>query len=384
VVEIVVRPYEERDEEGFMLVRSLTYNDGLPIPLENRRSRFTRGFVAEREGQIVGVYRILDLTCTREAALLNHGGVAGVAVLPEFRRSGVGSIMMARAIRLMREQGQAIGSLYGFRESWYRKLGYEVCGKRIQVVCPTHRLPKVQDSGLSVRRLEPADWPLIQPCFEAWAYARSGMSLRTPLLWERFLNEHKPNAIYAAGDPVEGYVALSHQVAFWAEQRLSEVVWSTERGYRSCLETIHQLGINKSAMAWYEPSDSPFAAQHIDQGVELSVQRPIMFRLTDVPSAFEALKPTESGEFTFEVEDEIVPENRGPWLVRFGDGKVEITRAGKAGLAFHIRHLTQAYLGDPSLSDLARIGLVTVRDANTLQNAIKLLGPMPVYCGEFF
>lgn len=383
MAEIVVRPYEEKDEEGFFLVRAMTYNSGLPVPPEQRTNRFYRPFVAEFEGAIVGVYRLLDFTCTRGLTLLRNGGVAGVAVLPELRRAGVGAAMMRHAIRQMREDGVHLSSLYAFRESWYRKFGWEVVGKRLEIVCPTHRLPKVT-SGLGVRRLGPEDWETIQPCFETWAQERSGASLRTPLLWDRFLNEHRPNAVYAFGDPVEGYLAVSHKVDFWVEQRLTEVCWSTPRGYLGCLEMMQQLGINKSAIVWFEPSDGPFYARFMDEGVSVSVARQIMFRANDVPGSLRSLRTDQTGEFCIEVADEVVQDNRGPWKVRFSSEGVDVEAGGEPDFRIDIRPFSQALLGDPSLRDLLAMGAVEVLRPQGVEEAARLLSPMAVYCGEFF
>ncbi|HEY0868547.1 MAG TPA: GNAT family N-acetyltransferase [Fimbriimonas sp.] len=381
--EIVVRPYEDRDRDEAFSVLALTYNDGREIEPEERRWRLTAGYVAVLDGRIVGVYGILPLTCTRGEAVLTHGGIAGVAVLPEHRRTGVGSAMLRYAPGRMRAEGLHLGSLYAYREAWYRKFGFEVAGRRLEIKCPVSRLPKVR-TDLPIRRLGPGDWRIFQPCFEAWAKERSGMSLRSETLWGRFLNESKPNAIYVAGDPVEGYVALSHQTAFWADQRLSEVVWSTERGYQACLEIMTHLGINKESLTWYEPSDSPFYTRHLDQGITVRLERPIMFRVNDVPESLRRLKPRSEGRFTVAVDDELVPENRGPWSVVYSPEEVRVEPADDADIALDIRQWTQAFLGEPSLEDLRRLGLVGVRNQAGFASAAQLLTPLPTYCGEFF
>jgi predicted acetyltransferase len=380
---IIVRPFEERDSEGYFAVRSFTYNDGLPVAPENRVFRFTSPFVAERDGEIAGVMGLLDMSATRERAVLPCAGVAGVAVMPHLRKSGVGSAMLSWLPRHLREQGVVLTHLYAFRESFYRKFGYEVCGKRIKIVCPSHRLPKV-DSDLPVRRLTPDDWRLIEPCYQAFAHARSGLNIRSETMWQRVLNENKPLAIYAAGDPIEGYVAVSHSVAFWVTDHLSEVVWSTRRGYEAAMAIIGGLAINKAGFSWFEPSDSPFYARYLDQGVEAKIERPIMYRVCDVPAALRSLVPAGEGEFTIRVRDEIVPENEGPWRVVFGRDGVEVSPAADADIQIDIRQFTQAFLGEPDLRELLRHGLVDCANPAAFQAASNLLPPTPAYCPEFF
>jgi predicted acetyltransferase len=198
-------------------------------------------------------------------------------------------------------------------------------------------------------------------------------------MWDRVLNEVKTLAIYAAGDPVEGYVAVSHQTAFWVDQWLSEVAWSTERGYRASIAVMHQVGINKSSVSWYEPSDSPYYAQYMDQGVEVKVDRPAMFRVCDVKGALEALTPAGDGEVSLAVDDPEVPENCGPFQVSWSDGKVAVFQAAKAEIEMTIGRFTQAFLGEPSVEDLIRNGLLPPSEP-----LARLLPASPVYCGDFF
>nr|HWA84206.1 GNAT family N-acetyltransferase [Fimbriimonadaceae bacterium] len=143
--DIVVRPYEPQDQEQTWHVRAMTYNSGRPIPIEQQVYRTATPYVGELDGRIVGTFVIMDMTCTRGSrAAWKTGGIAGVAVLPEARQAGVGGAMMRWALRHMRENGYVLAALYAFRETYYRKFGYEVCGLRHKVTCPTSRLPKIE------------------------------------------------------------------------------------------------------------------------------------------------------------------------------------------------------------------------------------------------
>ncbi|HWD39916.1 MAG TPA: GNAT family N-acetyltransferase [Fimbriimonas sp.] len=381
---LTFREYEPHDEEGYYRVRSLTYNDGLPIPPEHR-SEFKYGtrYVAIQDGEVAGAFNALHMTATRGKALLTCAGVAGVAVSPHTRRSGIGLKMMQWSVAQFRSEGFHLASLYPFRETFYSRAGYAVAGKRFEISVPVHRLPKI-DSDLTVRLLGPDDWQEIAVCYDAFGYARSGVTIRNELLWGRRLNENRPLTIYAAGDPIEGYVAISHKVNFWEGQSLSEVVWSTSRGYEACLGIMHQIGINKTSLNWYEPSDSPYYAEYLDQGVEVGVVRPIMFRVCDVPKSLEKLQPSGAGSFSIRVSDPQIPENEGPWRVEWESGMVSVSPANDADLEMEIGPFSQAFLGEPSLADLARYGSVLVRSERGLAAAEQLLPPSPTYCGDFF
>ena len=388
--DIVVRPIEERDQDGFDTVRSLTYNNGDPIPPERRglNTPGVRSFVAEQYGQIVGGCQVLDLTANRGPAVLACGGVAGVAVLPELRRSGVGSAMMSWLISHLRETGTPLASLYAFREPFYRRFGYEVAGRRLKVVCPTNRWPKL-NSQLPIRRLKPDDWQDLVDCYSQFAESRSGLNIRNDWQWKRVLGENRQLTIYAVGEPVEAYAVVSHVTAFWTTDHISEIAWSSRRGYEGLLDMLGGLAINKTALSWFEPSDGPFYTDYLDQGITVTVDRPTMFRVNDVPAALRGMKPNPeiSGEFSVEVDDPLVADNAGPWHISFAAGVVEVEKllAGQqVDLRLHVRHFAQAFLGEPSLSQLVNQECVEVNSKTGLLAANKLLPGQSVCCMDFF
>ena len=375
---VVVKPLEDRYRRDYEMVGSLTYGDGLLT--ESPPPRFgVERYIGLVDDEVAGILSTLPLNATRGAASILCAGVASVAVLPERRRGGVGTGMMDGLVRLLRAEGVPLASLYAYREPFYGRSGYAVAGKRLRLDVPVHRLPRC-DTDLPLRRLTPADWRLLAPCHTLFAHARSGVHVRSEAMWERFLNENRPLAIYAVGDPVEAYVAISHKTEFWERQGFSEVVWASPRGYRGVLAAMRGLAINKTSVAWYEPSDSPFYALYLDQGVEVRVERPTMYRVTDVPAALRLLRTDAEGETRLRIEDDVVPENEGPWRVRFSPAGVEVERCEGHDVAMDVRRFVQGFLGEPSLDDLVRLGEVE-GDATVLA---RLLPPSPTICGDFF
>ena len=388
--EIVVQPLDEQHMDGYHTVLSLTYNNGDPWPLEKRKMNLpgTRSFVAIEDGVVSGVCTILEMTATRGLAVLPSAGVAGVAVLPEKRRSGIGSSLLTWMVRYMRESGFPVSSLYAFREPFYRKFGYEVSGQRLKITCPSHRWPKLKES-LPIRRLGPADWQELVACHESFAHARSGVSIRTEFLWQRVLGENRPLTIYAAGDPVEAYAVVSHQSSFWSTDHLSEVAWSSRAGYETLFSMLEGLAINKQGLSWFEPSDGPFYTRFLDAGIDVKLDRPVMFRVNDVLAALRSLKPDSSisGSFSLGVHDHLVPENNGPWQVTFANGVTQveaIPTGGHCDLEMDVRVFTQAFLGEPDLYSVVRADLVSVNNPSSLSIAGALLPPQSTVCTDFF
>lgn len=344
----------------------------------------TRLFVWEQGGEVCATARVHQFTASRGRARVPCGGLAVVAVALPRRRAGLGTQVVRDSIHWMRSEGYPVSSLYAFRESWYRPFGFEVCGRRWRVTVPPGRLPSLA-GDLPIREAQTDEWPLLESCHNAWVERYCGMNNRTAERWRKVLvPSGKPETILVAGSPVEAYVVLRSSAEISGEQAVTEAVWATPRGYHAFLEILCKIGMNRSKVSWYEPPDLPYLLEHFDTDVEVSLARPIMFRANDVASALGGLLPDESGEFTLEVLDELVPENHGPWAVRFEPGQVEVSRTQAADLAMDVRAFSQAFLGQPSLYDLVQAGRVDVRSRDALAAACRLLPANDVYCLEFF
>lgn len=368
------------DLGGLGKVWSLTYTNGEPYT-EWPTVKYSELFAAWQGEAVVGAYGILPMEVTRGQAALKCAGVFAVAVAPHIRGAGVGQGMMAYHVRQSREAGYLLGALYPFDDRFYRKVGYETCGIRyvVSVDAPTlKRYP----SDLPVRVLGPEGAEVIHDCYLKWAHERSGLNTRPGGHWQRVLPSDSHRTVYVAGDPAEGYLVLQHKSDFWVDQHISEFVATTRRAYEALLNVIAAIGINKTAVSWAEASDSPYRASYWHRGASVKETTPqIMYRVLDVPGALRALKPGEAGSFTLRVEDALVPENRGPWKVTFEPGAVAVEPCDSASLSLDIRQFTQAFLGEPSLADLARSGWV---QGDGLSEAQKLLPASPTLCMDFF
>lgn len=380
---LIARPFRPEDADAYFEIMSATYGSGVPVSAEDRKLPTTRTCVAEIGGAVAGVAKMNDYVCTRGAAELRSAGIAAVAVSPAHRRSGVGAALVSWAVRFAREEGFEVSSLYPFRAPYYRKFGYETVGKRLTIHSPAPRLPKPK-SDLCVRKLVPTDWQLIRTCYEGFARARSGFHIRDEKRWNDVLTARDHPVAYGFGDPLEAYAIVAHKADFWETQKVAEVAWTTEAGHRAILAWFSGLVENKTAVEWSEPSDSPYVARFNDQGVDIKLAQPIMMRAVNVEAAIRRLRPSASGELTFEVLDELIPENRGPWRASFSENRVEIDKCGQADLTFDSGSFACALMGEPSVLDLARNGLVQVRESAAVSAAARLLPPLPVSCWDFF
>ena len=380
---LLARPFTPEDADAYFDIRSATYGSGVPVALEDRKLPTGRTCVAEIDGRVAGVANVNDYWVTRGAAELRSAGIAGVAVSPAARGTRVGTTLLSWIVRYAREEGFQVSSLYPYRGPFYRKFGYEGVGKRFLINSPSPRLPKLK-TDLCVRKLVPTDWQLLRTCYEGFARARSGFHLRDEQRWNGVMTAKDHPVAYGFGDPLEAYAIVAHKGDFWETQKIAEIAWTTEAGHRALLSWFGGLAVNKTAVEWAEPSDSAYIARYNDQGVESKLALPIMMRAVNVEAAVTRLRPTESGEFTFEVQDDLIPENRGPWRAAFSSDSVSLEKSVSADLSFDSRTFACALMGEPSVLDLARNGLIQVRNRNALSAAARLISPIPVSCWDFF
>jgi GNAT superfamily N-acetyltransferase len=108
VVGVLIRPYEERDERGWLICRLLSFFDTAFFDaVEREKERYDRTaieLVAEKDGTIVG---LIDLECASDG-LTSRPGVGAIiwhpATHPDHQRQ-VASLLLAEAERRAREQG---------------------------------------------------------------------------------------------------------------------------------------------------------------------------------------------------------------------------------------------------------------------------------------
>lgn len=312
---------------------------------------------------------------------LSCGGVGAVGTLAEQRQSGAASNGMEALLHEMRREGHAVACLYAFRESFYRSFGYESCGWRWLLKAPVHRLPKVP-CELPVVRIDPDEIGRLDDCYNAFIRARSGSSVRDARLWRHRLGK-KPPMVFAIGDPIEAY-CWGTMESFWGELSIGECAWSSGRGYESLLGFIRGWASNQTTVSWCEPPDSPFLAGYLDQGVSADVHRPSMFRVLDVAAVLAGIRTEATGSITLAVEDDLVPENAGPWTMECGPDGSQVSRGGEPDLLLDIRALTQIVLGQPSVNDLIRHEKVTIHKLENLALLNEAFSPRPVVCMEFF
>jgi N-acetylglutamate synthase-like GNAT family acetyltransferase len=128
-----VRPYRDADEEGWLRCRVLGFLDTAFHDDVRQTKEHYEGpaieLVAESDGMIVG---LLDLELEPASGVLHdtaaRGGVIWhVAVHPDYRRRGIATALVDRAVELAREAGLELVQAWTRDDPWVHDW-YEACG----------------------------------------------------------------------------------------------------------------------------------------------------------------------------------------------------------------------------------------------------------------
>jgi predicted acetyltransferase len=314
---------------------------------------------------------------------LPMSGIWGVGTLPEHRGTGLASRAIGQILTQAREDGVPLSVLYPATLRPYRRLGYELAGTFTEHRVPLDDLPRMEDgsgsgSGLGVVEYDPAhDLEDVRACYRrSIGDANGPIDSDSPAWWPQRImgfgtKEQNHRAVVARGpDGIEAYASFVLEkapgdldVSFLIECR--HFVFSTTRGLGSILAYFRGFRGLGQALQFTGPPADPLAVLVEEQRVKPEWIFRWMLRLLDVPGALTGRGyPPVSGEAVIAVDDEMFPDNHGPWTVRADGGAVTITPAdaGVSPQPIGIGTLSSMYSGYLSPFDAVRLGLLDSED----------------------
>lgn len=304
--------------------------------------------------------------------------IAAVAVKPEHRGSGVGTIFMQQLLSVLRNEGFAIAALYPFRETFYRRAGFATAGDRKEFRVPVDRLPALRRE-LPVTQITKGEAAQhLDAVFRQFAVTHNACVLRDENEWQERLGK-SGSSIYVAGEPAEGYLWVK-LTDFWETATVGEMVWTTPAAHRTLLSLIRDLCINQSTAVWQEPGNSPTAHLYKDAHWTIESVRLPMYRVLNLEACLADVDSQNVAPVSIRVKDAFLPEeNRTvalyPWAA---------PSTAPPDLSLSMETLTQGLLGDPSWSALHAAGAIEAHHPEALDRLNRILPPASVFLTEFF
>lgn len=338
---------------------------------------------------------------------LGMGGIGGVSSWPEARRGGLVAGLLARIIRAMKEDGQAISFLAPFSFAFYRKYGWEMAIDRKKYTVPSHLWPvpaKEQVPG-TVERMPRDEVGLIRelgPVYEQYAARYNGTVSRTPDWWAKRVIRRKRDGEFAVYRDEAGRIAgyLQYRVK-QREVTVLEFVALTPQAERALWRFIALHDSMAERAVLYVSVDDGLSFMGAEPRFRQETEPYFMARIVDMEAflaayAFATLadRPVRWAEhrpavFALEVEDAQAPWNNGRFRVAVDEeGRAEVVRpAGDVDERWLIRGTIQAFTalftGYRRAAELARLGRLS-GSGDALALADALLAARTPFLLDFF
>ncbi len=361
------------------------YGNRLNIDPEGLRPHFDldRSIAVFDQGNIVGgahSHRV-EMSIPGGSAVI--AGVANIAVQPTHRRQGVMTRMMHHQIKDIYERGEPMAALFASESIIYGRFGYGIASfyERWMIDRQHNGYVRPYESSGRIVFIEPADITKDLPeVFRRSTVDRPGMFQRPLHHWERDSTrpEHSQGgpgglfyAAYEDGGKLDGYATyrISGNIL-----TVNELMAATKEANSALWRFCFEVDLVTSTEALKRPVDDPLPWMLADsRRLQRSIRDGLWLRLVDARAALELRQYMQTGQFVFEVKDELCPWNDGRFELEGSvEGAICRVSGSSPDLVLSVSDLASAYLGAISFSTLSRAGRVDERTPGALLRADRM------------
>jgi predicted acetyltransferase len=364
--------------------------------------QYLRGMF-DADGRLKAALANFPFTVLVEGARIGMGAVAGVASWPEYRREGNVGELMLHLLHEEKEKGVALSALYPFKQSFYRRYGWDVASAWLRHEIPLSELAPYRRSEGVIERCFPGeeDWRVLAELYAAVAARRNGFVVReTESIWKDWVNPqweppqyHLHTALWRpeAGARPEGYLLYRFVKDDKGERLLNlwELTATTTAAERGLLGFVAQHDSQVRAAIHRTPRDYPL--WHLVENtkdVKSELRSGWMLRFVDMAAAFTARlwRGAPDASFTIGVSDDQLPWNRGTFRLTFEAGHAALVPAPAETpvLAADVRTWVQLYTGLIRPSQAVTTGRLTCTDPAALRTLEYATAGKEMWFYEFF
>jgi predicted acetyltransferase len=333
---VEIRPLRPAEIEAFIALSGYAFAGQVP---DEPMTFWDRDLDPERhvlvlteDGQIRSQVLIHPFHAWIEGVRYPMGGLANVATAPEHARRGFAARVVTASLAWMRDELRCSGSLlYPTLLPLYSGLGWAHVHDASHLegpptaFAPSPLLPR-DPSGQIVRRYaDPADVPLLDALYRAFAVPRSCYLERSPNDWaKRALRVDRGGrrpwlAVWCAGDGTPaGYLTYRLRSDPVSSLRVNELIATQPEALQGLLAFVatHHLWEKVELDGGRDvPWVSLVANPHLLRAT-IPFSHQFMFRIVDLPATFGALPaPGAVPPVTLRVTDGAAPWNDGIWDV---------------------------------------------------------------------
>jgi predicted acetyltransferase len=350
------------------------------VGLENFR-------VIRRSGKIVGGLALLQMGQWFGSQCVPMAGIASVGVAPEHRGSGTALTLMQHTLQELAAQEVALSVLYPATQYFYRQVGYEQGGVRYNWEISTDDI-HLKDRPLPIIPIhdDPLRHEVFANLYQQQAKANNGCLARNIAIWKGIFEP--PFYAYLIGEEAhpEGYLIFNQlqennriliQIRDWALLTPAAIqrFWSFLGDHRSIVAKVR----------WHHSTFDALTFLLDERTAKIKNVGHWLLRIIDVQKALEKRgypRGVET-ELHLEVQDDLLTQNNGRFILKVSEEKGEIYPGGSGELRLPIRSLSPLYTGLFTPGQLQRTGQLQATE-KALSAATQLFSGNLPWMPDFF
>lgn len=319
-------------------------------------------------------------------------GIAVVMVTPEHRGRGVGLQLMQAAVRELHDTGCPLSTLFPATLPIYRAVGYESAGASCEIRVQTPMID-TRESRIYSRPIGPDDLPTVHDLYRHFAALNPGMLDRSPPLWERITHKesdprHGYLLIHSESDRAQGYLIYSQKdpsADHHGTLEITDCVAATPEAARGFWQFLANHRTVVRSATWTGPPMDPLLLIPRDHCSDVSARGRWMLRIVRLADALtlRGYSTALSGQLRLAIDDDLLPENQGNFLLTVRDGQATVERGGDGTFRLSIRALAPLYSGFLSPAQLVSAGLLVAPPAELAFATSLFAGPVPFMRDHF-
>jgi len=345
----------------------------------DRREAFLRFVDPDRTLGAFEGQRLVAMTCVHELAQLfggravPMGGVASVAVAPDWRGRGVAKQLLTACIEAMARRGEALSCLWPAATALYRALGWELGGSfALRTLAPAMLRGLPRSASGRVRPYEDRDEAALRACYLRLAQPAPGCLDRTGVRWAYLAHrwQDRTRFVYedAAGE-VAGYLVYRQLDGTYSalggnfQLAVDEIVGTSRQALEALWGLLASWSTQVEQIVVRSGSNDPAFLVLPELRFRILAEIRWMARLVDAPAAIAARGYPSVLDLAVPLvlRDPLVPENDGNWMLEVAKGEGRLTKRSDAQPApsLDINGLSSLYTGYAATAQLTLAGRLT-------------------------
>lgn len=377
----------EQDREQVLTIARQSFNMSQPFVERMREQPVDPYRVAVEDGRVVASAAAWPYAHFFGGSSIPSAGISGVVVAPYARGRRLAETLVGAVLREARGTFP-VSTLYPATVPIYRRLGYEYAATRCTFRIPMNALQRFP-GDVMVQPWDDADLGDVATAQRAYASGFTGTMDRVPGYWDRLLRPMGDDPVYRVlvreDGVVTGSMIYTQENGFHMDLVSRDIFWRTPDAARALLSYVsrhHSLG---REFSWIGRPADPMLFFTAEDKMKEEERWQMMLRIVDVPAALaqRGYMPGVQATVAFAVEDDLFPENRGPWRIDVAGGKGAVEPADAAEITISARTLASIFSGFVGPHEARRAGMLDGPDGPLDRLAAVFAGPAP-WTADFF